>query len=145
MARITAKIGNKGWSISILAVLLGQLVRVSIPGAELLARITAELVIHLRSINHFRSLWLKVRQYLHKDVSTTATTWGLEEKGARCGGLATIAGVMVTMPMIALSLANIVAEAAARAAAKEGNKLWMAPLPPTSCRSCPAQSNPPTP
>jgi hypothetical protein len=61
MARITAKIGNKGWSISILAVLLGQLVRVSIPGAEHLARIAAELVIHLRSINHFRSLWLKVR------------------------------------------------------------------------------------
>ena len=132
-----------------MAVLLGQLVRVSIPGAELLARITAELVIHLRSINHFRSLWLKVLQYLHKDVSTIATTWAMEEKGARCGGLATIAGVMVTMPMIAQSLANIVAEAAARAAAgvtaKAGSKLWMAPLPPTSCRSCRAQSNPPTP
>lgn len=128
-----------------MAVLLGQLVRVSIPGAELLARITAELVIHLRSINHFRSLWLKVRQYLHKDVSTIATTWAMEEKGARCGGLATIAGVMVTMPMIAQSLANIVAEAAARAAAKAGSKLWTAPLRLISCRSCRAQSNPPTP
>ena len=128
-----------------MAVRFGQLVRVSIPGAEFLARIAAKVVLHLRSINLFRSLWLKIRQYLHKGVSTTATTWAMEEKGARCGGLATIADAMVTTPMIAQSLANIVVEAAARVAAKAGSEPWTAPLRLILCRSCRAQSNPPTP
>ena len=46
----------------------------------------------------------------------------MEEKGARCGGLATIADLMVTTPIIAQRLANIVAEAAARATAKAAAK-----------------------
>ena len=109
-----------------MAVRFGQLVRVSIPGAEFLARIAERVVLHLRSINLSRSLWLKIRQYLHKGVSTTATTWAMEEKGARCGGLATIADAMVTTPMTAQSLANIVrtvkVKAAARVVAKAAAK-----------------------
>ena len=124
----------------------------SIPGAEFLARIAAKVVLHLRSINLFRSLWLKIRQYLHKGVSTTATAWAMEEKGARCGGLATIADAMVTTPMIAQSLANIVrmamvkaARVVAKAAAKADIYPWTAPLRLILCGCCGAQRNPPTP
>ena len=105
-----------------MAVRFGQLVRVSIPGAEFLARITAKAPLHFRSINLFRSLWLKIRQYLHKGVSTTATTWAMDEKGARCGGLATIADAMVTTPMIVQSLANIVRMVMVKAVAKAAAK-----------------------
>ena len=42
----------------------------------------------------------------------------MEEEGVRCGDLATIADAMVTVPMIAQSLANIVRMAMVKAAAR---------------------------